>query len=178
MPLVITNFILFQLGWFSCVLGAANDLPWLGPIVVLLIVIIHLALASILLEEVQLIFITLLIGGIWDSIMVLAGLMIFPSGMFASFLAPYWILALWILFATTLNVSFRWMKNRYLLAACLGGLAGPLAYFAGFKLDAVSMNEPLVSSLIIGVGWFFIMPLLMWVSMRFDGFPARQEAQL
>ena len=36
------NFLLFQIAWFACVLGAANNLPWVGPLVVGLIVIYHL----------------------------------------------------------------------------------------------------------------------------------------
>jgi len=27
---MLRNIICFQLGWFSCVLGAANHYPWLG----------------------------------------------------------------------------------------------------------------------------------------------------
>ena len=32
---VLVNFIAFQFGWFSSVLGAARDMPWLGPAVFL-----------------------------------------------------------------------------------------------------------------------------------------------
>ena len=39
------NFAAFQIGWFSCVLGAAYELPWAGPLAVGLIVALHLSLA-------------------------------------------------------------------------------------------------------------------------------------
>jgi hypothetical protein len=29
---LLVNFVAFQLGWFACVLGAAQGLPWLGPV--------------------------------------------------------------------------------------------------------------------------------------------------
>ena len=29
----IINLTLFQIAWFAAVLGAANDVPWLGPLV-------------------------------------------------------------------------------------------------------------------------------------------------
>ncbi|MEK9940662.1 MAG: DUF2878 family protein, partial [Methylotenera sp.] len=34
--MLIINFVLFQLAWFACVLGAANSQPWLGVGVTLL----------------------------------------------------------------------------------------------------------------------------------------------
>ena len=35
---MLANFILFQIGWFACVPGGANDRPWLGAGIVLAIV--------------------------------------------------------------------------------------------------------------------------------------------
>ncbi len=37
---------------------------------------------------------------------------------------PPWILALWALFASTLNASLGWLQDRLLLAAVLGALSG------------------------------------------------------
>ena len=170
MLLVISNFILFQLGWFACVLGAAYQLPWVGCLFVAAILMLHLNLADKPSLELRLMLITLLIGGVWDSLMVSFGWLSFDIGMFNSYLAPYWILAMWMLFASTLNVSLRWMKQRYVVAALLGLLAGPLAYYAGSRLGAVSMPDPLAASLVIGLGWFIIMPLLMLLSNHLDGY--------
>jgi hypothetical protein len=36
--LLILNFVFCQLGWFASVLGGANQLPWVGPVVVTLII--------------------------------------------------------------------------------------------------------------------------------------------
>jgi hypothetical protein len=35
---MLGNFVAFQTGWFACVLGAANGMPWLGVIVAVLVV--------------------------------------------------------------------------------------------------------------------------------------------
>ncbi len=43
---LMLNFVAFQLGWFACVLGAANALPWLGPVVVATVVSLHLATST------------------------------------------------------------------------------------------------------------------------------------
>ena len=37
MSRTLINFASFQAGWFSCVIAAANGLPWLGLLVVCLI---------------------------------------------------------------------------------------------------------------------------------------------
>ena len=170
MPLIITNFILFQVGWFACIWGARLDIAWLGPIIVLAILIFHLSMAINPLKEMQLIFLTLLVGGLWDSFMVISGWLVYDTGMFSNHFAPYWILSMWVLFATTFNVSLRWMKQRLILAALLGGTAGPLAYYAGSQLGAATMPDVLITSLVIALGWSLLMPLLMWLSNRFDGF--------
>ena len=53
-------------------------------------------------------------------------------------LAPYWIVALWMLFATTLNVTFRWLQPRPALAAALGAVFGPVSYIAGAAVGVIT----------------------------------------
>jgi hypothetical protein len=60
-------------------------------------------------------------------------------------LAPAWMLALWVAFATTLNHSLRWLMSRPAAAALGGALGGPLAYLAGEKIGALSLNTPAVA---------------------------------
>ena len=46
MSLMLQNFILFQAGWFACVIGGASrDYYWTGVVVVTAIVIVHLVRA-------------------------------------------------------------------------------------------------------------------------------------
>ncbi len=70
-----------------------------------------------------------LLGFVADSLLTGMGLLRFPSGQFHPQFAPYWMVAMWMLFATTFNVSLRWLKPRLGLAALLGrgrGTAGLL----------------------------------------------------
>ena len=48
-----------------------------------------------------------------------AGWLAYPSGTFIAGLAPYWIVGMWMLFATTLNITFRWLHERMWLASNL-----------------------------------------------------------
>ncbi|NND61542.1 MAG: DUF2878 domain-containing protein, partial [Gammaproteobacteria bacterium] len=108
----VANIIGLKLGWLACVLGGANGKPWLGPAVVALIVAVHLALSERAGREKRLLAMVAVIGLSWDSLLAATGLMVYPSGQIAPGLAPYWIVAMWVLFATGLNVALAWLKGR------------------------------------------------------------------
>jgi hypothetical protein len=40
----VVNFVAFQIGWFAAVLGAGHDMPWLGVVIVPLVLLVNLAL--------------------------------------------------------------------------------------------------------------------------------------
>lgn len=165
----IINFVLFQLGWFACVLGAAKNTPWLGVIVVLAIVAWHLWQAKAAKPEIILLLITLLIGGVFDQLMLSSHLITYQSHGWSDALLPAWILALWAVFITTFNVSLRWMRNRWLIAVLFGAIGGPLAYFAAESLGAVTLNMSL-AYVVLGLGWAILTPLLLKISTKFDGY--------
>lgn len=175
MQTIIINFLLFQFGWFACVLGGANGMPWLGPIAVVAIVLFHLLQAARPKSELKLILLAVLLGTTWDSLLVINGLLNYSSGMLLSFVAPYWIIAMWALFSTTLNVSLNWMKGRMVLSALFGAIGGPLAYFAGYKMGAVELSDQLAALMALGVGWAIMMPLLMRFAEHFNGFVLLKE---
>lgn len=163
------NVVAFQIGWFACVLGAARDLPWLGTGVAAVIVAVHIARSTWPLEEMKLIAAAVLIGGLWDSLLAVSGLLGFHSGVLVNGVAPPWILAMYAVFATTLNVSLNWLHGRWLLAVVLGGVSGPLAYWAGARLGAVTMSQPELALGALAVGWAVLMPVFMALARRFDG---------
>ena len=77
------------------------------------------------------------IGALWDGLLARLGFLEFPSGMFLPWLAPVWIIALWVGFATTLNVSLALLQGRWYWALLFGAVGGPLAYWAGMRLGGV-----------------------------------------
>ena len=103
----------------------------------------------------------LLIGIVWDSALVMLGWLDFSSGFFIAGVAPYWILALWALFAITLRHSLAWLQARLLTAAVVGAIAGPLAYWGGLRLGAVILVEPLQALVALSIGWGLFTPLLL-----------------
>ena len=173
---MVVNFFLFQVGWFSCVLGAAHGVPWIGTAAVAGVVTWHLANAAHAAQEAKLIAIALLIGALWDSLLIGLGWVAYPAGTLVAGAAPHWILALWALFATALNVSMRWLKQRLLYAMMLGAICGPLSYWGALRLGAVQFIEPLRIVIALALGWGLIMPILMLVSRRYDGIAAPERA--
>ena len=164
---LIVNFVAFQCGWFACVLGAAHGWPLGGAAAAMTIVALHVACASRPAPELKLVMFALAIGALWDSVLVSSGWIVFASGMLIEGVAPPWILALWALFATTLNVSLGWLKNRLLVAALFGALGGPLSYWAGMRLGALQFAAPVPALIALSIGWGVMTPLLIIAARRF-----------
>ena len=168
--LQIINLALFQAGWWSCVLLGAGPAHWSGTLIALGIIAFHLALSDQAMAELKLIAVAIVAGLLWDSLLVRLDLLNYSHGMVSDSLAPHWIIAIWAIFATTCNLSMRWLKNRSVLAALTGAVGAPLAYYAGLKAGAVSMPDQGTALIVLGLGWALLMPLLMRISMRYDGF--------
>ena len=166
---VLLNAIAFKVAWLSTIFGGANELPMLGPLAVMIAVGLHLWFAAEPQRELTLVAITGAIGLAWDSVIVSAGWMSYPSGTFIAGLAPYWILGMWMLFATTLNVTFRWLHSRMLLAAVMGAVFGPLSYMAGSAAGAVQLNNPTAVYITLSVSWALLMPGLLILARQLDG---------
>ena len=161
---ILVNIILFQIGWFACVLTAASNQPLVGALISLLIIVSHVLISKQYKQEIRIIVIAMVIGLFWDSLIVSAGWITYTSGMFSDFMAPYWIVLMWALFATTLNYSLSWMKEKLLLSVVFGAIAGPLAYYAGAKLGAVEFINDIYALVTLSIGWAIFTPMLLMLS--------------
>ena len=168
---MLANFILFQIGWFACVLGGAYDRPWLGTGVALAIVAWHVGRAPRWRAALILVLASAGIGAAADSVPVAAGWVRYASGTVVPGAAPVWLVAMWMLFATTLNVSLRWLQRYPLAAVALGAIGGPLAYWGGARLGAMEFVAPVAATAALAIGWAVLTPLLLRLARRFDGYP-------
>lgn len=171
----LINFIGFQVGWFAAVIGGANGFAWAGTLAVLFVIVIHLWRVPQPRKEILLILVAGLLGFAWDSVLVQLGIAVYPSGILVDQTAPHWIVAMWMLFATTLNISLRWLRRRWWMAVVSGAVFGPLAFYAGSGLGGVYFPNLLEAMLIISAGWAVFMPLLVLASRHLDG--VNSEAQ-
>lgn len=166
----ISNIVLFQIGWFACVLGGAYDFAILGSGIALAIIIFHLYRANKWQQEFLLILIAMFVGFGWDSYLVYQELVEYPYGQLSMNTAPYWIVMMWGLFTTTLNVSLSWLKNRLAISVVFGAIGGPLAYYAGGNLGALEFVDMQKSIISLAIGWGIITPLLLQLSGYLNGF--------
>ncbi|MEM7081449.1 MAG: DUF2878 domain-containing protein [Pseudomonadota bacterium] len=174
MKSIVTNLTLFKISWLACVIGAAAGMPWIGVLAILAASIVHIASAEIKSRTVALLASAALIGLVWESFMIVGGWLEYVDH--TGPIAPYWIIAMWVLFATTLNVGFRWLKDHLLVAALVGGIGGPMAFAAGAKAGAVQFENPTTALVIVGIGWALMMPLMVYISRYLNGHPNLEAA--
>ena len=163
----LANFLLFQGGWFICVLGAAGGRPLLAALAGLVPVLVHLALVRQPGREARLLLAALALGLVIDSLHLHTGILRFPAGGPFPALPPPWLLVLWLQFSTALHFSLAWLSGRPLVALAFGAIGGPLAYWAGVRLGAAWFGPDLGRALAqIGIGWVIAMAILLPITAR------------
>ena len=162
----IINIIGFNIGWWACVLGAANDLPYLGPVVMILFLIVHYYLFVSDIREIYLVLIIGTIGTITDSLLFLSGSFIY-AGAYSNeiLIAPMWITAMWMGFSATVNHSMSWLKDKWLIMVICGIVFGPAAFFTGEKFGAIEFHlSALLSVLVIAIVYGILMPAIYFLN--------------
>ena len=164
----IANFFGLQIGWFACALGAANSMPLIGPAVVTIHLAIHFIWSDDRKREAAFLLFTTLLGILIDSAQKAAGFIVYASAWPpVDWLAPIWIVAMWLLFATTFSTSLSWLQGRYAIASLMGAIFGPLSYVAGERLGAIAFAQPLLQTVFIfGLIWAIVMPALAWFAKQ------------
>lgn len=170
---VIANVGLFKIGWLSCVYGAASGFAFEGCLLALFIVAISVKQANNRQSELLTIALITLVGLIWESLVASQHLMIYATqsnpqlegwAIDGLVLAPYWLIVMWALFATTINQSMAWLKDRLIVATIMGGIFGPLAFVAGEKLGAVVFVNESAAMVLLAIGWALLMPTVCLIA--------------
>ncbi len=174
------NVVGFQLAWFALVLGAASGRDFLALAFAALVVVVHLAVSSMPLREAQLLIAVTVLGAAWESVPLALGWIDYRGAAPLAGFPPYWLAALWLVFATTLNGALRWFQPRLLLAAGVGAVVGPLCYLAGERLGAVAFVERASGVGAQAVAWAVLLPAALAIAARFDaaGEPVREGARV
>ena len=168
MNAMLLNLTLFKAGWLASVFAVAASIPFAGTAVIGIAVAVHLMRSAEPQHEIRLLALAAAIGFAWESLLVYAGILQYGTNAALASIAPYWIVAMWVLFATTLNVGMRWLRKNLLVASVFGGLGGPLSFLAGEKAGAVSFSHTPTALVVIGLGWAVLLPLLVRYASRND----------
>lgn len=109
------------------------------------------------------------VGFVLDSAQSLTGRLSFTGPFLDPYatLAPVWVLMLWLQLGPTLRFSLGWLSRRYLLAAVLGALGGPVAFLAGERLGAATWGDPRwLTALSLAAVWGLATPLIVFAADR------------
>lgn len=163
------NFVASQLLWLLSVYGAANAMPWLGPAFFVLFAAWQLQPSTRASSDLRLMLIALPLGLLVDSIMAASGLARYASPGLIPWMAPLWILTLWMGFALTFNHSAAYLLRRPTLAIAFGVVGGPLSYWIAQRAwSAIEFAQPVWPALLVlGFMWGSAMALLSIACRRY-----------
>lgn len=158
------NLAAFNGLWLVVVLSAYTGRDALGVLAVAAWLPFHFANSRCAMADARLLLAALLLGPLIDTALV-QWQWVDYHGRAVPGWPPLWIYALWANFALTLNHSLRWLQGRYGLAALLGALFAPVAYYNGAQLGAASIAAPAWRALLlVGLAWALWLPLLVRLS--------------
>ncbi len=153
---MLLNAALFQAGWLLCVLERGP----LALIATALILAVHGRWVCQNPREWWLILGLGAFGTALDFLLLQAGVFRFEGHDFP----PFWLTAMWLLFASTLNHSLRWLQARWWLAALCGAIAAPLSYMAGARLGALEIDTARLP--LLALAWALLLPLVYHINQR------------
>jgi hypothetical protein len=160
----VLSFVVLQLGWFASVLGAAHGHPWLGPVVVLGSLAVHVRLqpATARTQEVLVLALAAAIGLLVDAALFRAHV----TAVGDARIPPAWLVVLWpnVAAATAPTGSLHALARRPLLGALAGAVAGPLAYDAGYRLGAIELDRARL--FVIALAWSGVLPIFFALRSR------------
>ena len=159
------NFIIFEVCWFACVVGAAKNLGWLGPLLVFISVPLQIYLLTENLKaEIFFAIICGISGSLLETLMIVTNVYTPVDQLWGQVCPP------WINFAQLVSVSLAWLKGKYAVAALLGGFAGPVAYWGGEKFGALKVAASFGRGyLILAVMWAITLPMLVYLHKNLIG---------
>jgi hypothetical protein len=158
------NFVLFQIGWFACIIGAANQQVFWPVVGTLLYIAIHIYYSPRPILEFKLILKAAVFGMAVDTLVANLGFLSFEDAWPSAYLSPVWMWTLWALVASTINGSLSWLRDRPVLGAVLGAIAGPLSYEAGIRMGAGSWGAhgQLGGLILLGIVWGASIPIFFY----------------
>ena len=171
------NFVIFQLGWFACVLGAANKQVLWAVIATLAYIAFHAWRSPSPKTEISLLLKAFIFGLVADTLIMHLGYLDFRDDWPSPYLSPLWMWVLWVLVATTINGSLTWLRGRPILGAVLGGICGPMSYEAGIRMGAGrwASGGEITGFILVGVVWAVAIPLFFYWDRANHAQPSKES---
>ncbi len=168
---ILQNVVLwagFQTVWLAAAFGAASGASMPGILAAFVYLAAVLAVGHDSARTVLLALASAVLGFAVESGLVAAQIVRYEAPWPSAALAPAWIVALWLGFGATIPaIAALFGRDRVVRLVLAGGLAGPVAYWAGQRLGALHVAEPpWTSFFVIAVVWAVVLPALAAVGRR------------
>lgn len=172
---IVVNLFAYDVCWVALMLGAGRGWWWGAVALAAVSVGGQLWASPVRRRETLVVLGGALVGVASDAVGVWAGVFAYAGGSAVEFWIVFY--ALWANFGTVLRPTLSWMWERLWLAALLGAVGGPLAYWGGSKLGAIELGENVAFSLAwVGVQYAALTPAWMLAARRFIPRRERREA--
>ena len=161
----VVNAIIFYVGWFILLVGAVDGWAGWASVALVPMLALHVALVRDWRKEMLLMLTISGCGLVIDSLYIAFGVVGYASPNVVPWLAPWWIVVMYGLFATSVDSSLHWMGHHLGAAAVLGGVGAAVSYAVGVKMGAASfLLAGGRSPVLIGFVWTLFMPMCIQLS--------------
>lgn len=161
------EFVAFQAVWFACVLGAANELAWLGWLASAAFVAAVAWRSDAGPRAVLAAVVAGAIGSAADALARERGWIAYRGAPLAGVWAPVWIVALWFAFAATLSSSLGWLRGRVWLSVPFAAIGAPLSYLGAARTGAVELETSAWTPIAgISASWIVAFHAAQWIEAR------------
>lgn len=151
------NFVLFQLLWPACVLGAANGTVLPGVIIIATMLLLQIVPKERNPVDIILLLTTMPFGYALDCLWLTTGVLEFKAPWPGLPLAPLWIAALWVGLALSINHSLAWLQRWPLRSSFVIAFLAPISYLFAERTGAVTIHLSVVELFfVISPSWFIV----------------------
>lgn len=158
--------ILFEVCWFALVVSAGTPTSGVTSLLALAVSLLLVwQFTQPLRNGITFLLIATCGGALVDTALIALGILTPLRSWLPAPLAPLWLIALWIQFSTFVYIVLGYLQGRPLAQWCIGFIGGPLAYWGGARLGAMTLHPSFsLTMLSLALCWGTAMLLLFRLS--------------
>lgn len=151
-------------GVFACYIGALQQKPWLGIVVVFVILLLDLLQhKQLIIQKLKLVAVVTIAAAFIETLLILTSVYsVTPTSRLLNtqLIVPIWILALWINFSVRVISYLVFTRGKHLINGLLGVIFAILIFRSGHRFGLVELNYGIYSLIIIALAWGIFVPFI------------------
>ena len=156
----------YQLTWLACVFGEVKfNLPNLGVYFGIIYLSLYIYLSNNKYNFFRIILLIAIPGYLFDTLIVYFEIYEFKTSYFFGIL-PIWMTVLWLSFATLFDEILIFFKKYKTIGIVSSSILGPLTYYLGVPINAISINNVYLFFLLMIIFWFSLMLFYLNIVLR------------